>query len=42
MIILFNDVIVKVIFFLAKSRLLISEQMDLTISSETSAFFFTL
>jgi len=41
-IILLREVIVKVIFFLAKSRLLISEQMDLTISSDTSAFYLTL
>ena len=37
-----RDVIVKVMFFLAKSRLRISEQIDLTISSDISAFSFTL
>lgn len=41
MIILLREVIVKVIFLFAKSRDLISLQIDLTIYSETSAFCLT-
>jgi hypothetical protein len=42
MIILLREVMENVIFFLARSRFLISAQIDLTISSDISAFSFTL